>query len=147
FSLGMLDREQTRRKLDRVLDEMNRRNWDSFVVEQLEDDRFAGLCGLAAQEVDGADEIELGYRLMPEFWGRGLATEAARACRDYALRTLGLPRIISIIEPDNVGSIRVAEKAGLRYERDTRKWDRVVRIYALAAGRQSEMPSWSSRKA
>nr|NIM01242.1 GNAT family N-acetyltransferase [Acidobacteriota bacterium]NIM61968.1 GNAT family N-acetyltransferase [Acidobacteriota bacterium]NIO59690.1 GNAT family N-acetyltransferase [Acidobacteriota bacterium]NIQ30785.1 GNAT family N-acetyltransferase [Acidobacteriota bacterium]NIQ85818.1 GNAT family N-acetyltransferase [Acidobacteriota bacterium] len=125
--------EQTREKLDRILASMAERGWDSFVIERRDDPRFAGIVGLAPQEVDGVEEIELGYRLMPPFWGQGLATEAACATRDYAFETLGLPRIISIIEPENVGSIRVAEKAGLRYERDAHKWERVVRIYAAAA--------------
>ncbi len=133
FSLGLLDREQAGKKLDGILALMAERGWDSFVIELLGDDRFAGIVGLAPQEVDGVEEIELGYRLMPEFWGRGLATEAARATRDYAFETLSLPRIISIIEPENIGSIRVAEKTGLSFERETRKWDRMVRIYAAAA--------------
>ncbi len=132
FSLGLLDREQAKEKLDRILATMAERGWDSFVIEHRDDGRFAGIVGLAPQEVDGVEEIELGYRLMPECWGRGLATEAARATRDYAFDTLGLPRIISIIEPENVGSIRVAEKAGLRFERETYKWERTVRIYAAA---------------
>ncbi len=116
FSLGLLDR-----------------GWDSFVIELRDDGRFVGIVGLAPQQVDGVAEVELGYRLMSEFWGLGLGTEAARVTRDYAFGTLGLPRIISIIEPENVGSIRVAEKAGLRFERETYKWERTVRIYAAGS--------------
>lgn len=141
FSLGLLDREQTREKLDRILESMATRGWDSFVVELLDGDQFVGICGLAPQTVDDVDEIELGYRLIPEFWGRGIATEAACACRDYAFKTLGIPRIIAIIEPENVGSIRVSEKAGLRFEKETRKWDRQVRIYSALAENYSDMPT------
>jgi len=132
FSLGLLDREQTREKLNRIVESMAASGWDSFGVELLDGNRFVGICGLAPQNVDDVDEIELGYRLMPEFWGRGIATEAARACRDYAFKTLGLPRIISIIESKNNASIRVTEKIGLRFEKETWKWDRQVRIYAAA---------------
>jgi len=128
FSLGLLDREQALEKLDRML----ATGWDSFVVERIEDDRFAGICGLAPQTVDDIDEVELGYRLMPDSWGRGIATEAARACRDHAFETLGLPRIISIIEAANVASIRVVEKVGLRFEKETRMWERPVRVYSAA---------------
>ena len=141
FSLGLLDREQTREKLDKILATAAVRGWDAFAVEQLEDDRFAGICGLAPQTVDGVEEVELGYRFVPEFWGRGIATEAALACRDYAFETLRLPRIIAIIEAANIGSIRVTEKIGLRFEKETRKWDRQVRIYSAMAGRQFEMPT------
>lgn len=141
FSLGLLDREQTRVKLDRILESMASRGWDSFVIELLDDDRFVGIVGLAPQTVDGVEEIELGYRLMPEFWGRGLATEAACACRDYAFKTLGMPRIISIIEAANSGSIRVAEKVGLCFENETHKWDRPVSIYSARPGDYSDTPT------
>jgi ribosomal-protein-alanine N-acetyltransferase len=130
FSLGLLDREQVREKLDRILATCAARGWNSFAVERIEDDRFAGICGLAPQNVDDIEEVELGYRLMPDFWGQGVATEAARACGDYALNTVGLPRIISIIEAANFGSIRVAEKIGLHLEKETWMWERPVRIYS-----------------
>ncbi len=58
-----------------------------------------------------------------------------------AFETLRLPRIIAIIEPANIGSIRVTEKIGLRFEKETRKWDRQVRIYSTRAVRHSEMPT------
>ena len=58
-----------------------------------------------------------------------------------AFETLRLPRIIAIIEPANIGSIRVSEKSGLRFEKETRKWDRQVRIYSAMAVRHSEMPT------
>jgi RimJ/RimL family protein N-acetyltransferase len=61
--------------------------------------------------------VEIGWRLAQEYWGKGLATEGAIACRDYGLGPLGLDRIISIIRPENTASWRVAEKIGMRIER------------------------------
>jgi len=87
FSLGLLDRKQTREKLDKILATAVVKDWNSFAVERLEDDRFTGICGFTPQTVDEVDEVEMGYRFMPEFWGRGFATEAALACRDYAFET------------------------------------------------------------
>ena len=52
---------------------------------------------------------------MPEFWGRGLATEAALPAIDYGFRQLGLKQIIGLVDPDNVASVRVLEKLGLRF--------------------------------
>ena len=129
------------KKLDRILESMATRGWDSFVVELLDGDHFVGICGLAPQTIDDINEVELGYRLMPEFWGRGMATEAACACRDYAFKNLGMPRIIAIIEPANAGSIRVTEKVGLRFEKETREWDRHVQIFSAHADGQFEMPT------
>ena len=64
------------------------------------------------------DEAELGFRLARFHWGRGHATEAAAAIRDHGLRTLRLPRIVAIIDPDNLAAVRVAEKIGMRCERE-----------------------------
>jgi ribosomal-protein-alanine N-acetyltransferase len=65
------------------------------------------------------------------FWGSGYATEAAIACRDHAFTELGRERIISLIEPNNLASIRVAEKIGESYERDVRLSWGTVGLYSL----------------
>lgn len=73
-----------------------------------------GDCGLTVQSVDGECEIEIGYHLRRDLWGQGLATEAARACRDYGFERLPVDRLISLIRPENLPSRRVAEKNGMR---------------------------------
>ena len=82
-----------------------------------DDGGFAGDCGLTPQVVDGVTELEVGYHVRPALQGRGYATEAAAACRDYARTVLGAGRLIAIIHPDNRPSQRVAEKIGLRPEK------------------------------
>jgi RimJ/RimL family protein N-acetyltransferase len=78
-----------------------------------------GYCGLTQfSNRCAAGEAELGYRLARAHWGQGYATEAARAVRDHAFATLALPRLIAMIDPRNTASLRVAEKLGMRYERD-----------------------------
>ena len=72
-----------------------------------------GDCGLTRQTVDGTDEIEIGYHVRRELWGRGYAPEAACACRDYGFARLRSDRLISLIRPENLPSRRVAEKTGL----------------------------------
>ncbi len=72
-----------------------------------------GDCGLTVQPVDGTDEIEIGYHVRRDHWGQGLATEAARACRDYGFAHLPVDHIISLIRPENLPSRRVAEKNGM----------------------------------
>jgi len=78
---------------------------------------IGGSCGPALQEVEGRSEIEVGYNVRRDLWGRGYATEAARACIEYGFRELGAQRVISMIRPENVRSIRVAEKNGMHRER------------------------------
>jgi ribosomal-protein-alanine N-acetyltransferase len=72
-----------------------------------------GDCGLTRQRVDGVDEIELGYHVRRDLWGRGYAPEAARACRDYGFAQLGVDRLISLVRMGNLPSRRVAEKIGM----------------------------------
>ena len=76
-----------------------------------------GDCGLVWQEVEGVQEPEIGYHVHREHQGRGYATEAARAVRDYAFGTLGCDHVISMIRPENLASRRVAEKNGLTVNR------------------------------
>ena len=69
-------------------------------------------------EVEGVDEVEVGYGFFPEYWGRGLATEIARACVRTGRDVLGLRSVVTITLPTNLASRRVMQKAGLVYERD-----------------------------
>jgi len=79
--------------------------------------QFAGDCGLVMQEVDGVEELEVGYHFNKNYWGRGLAAEAARGCMEYAFTQLGCRRIISMIRPENTPSRRIAERNGLQIEK------------------------------
>jgi RimJ/RimL family protein N-acetyltransferase len=83
--------------------------------------------------IDGREEVELGYRLIRSRWGKGLATEAAIATVHYAFEVLKLPRLISIIEPENHRSIRVAEKCGLVSRKEAKFHGISVKIYAIEA--------------
>jgi RimJ/RimL family protein N-acetyltransferase len=91
-----------------------------WAVMRKRDARFLGICGLLTQRIDGQREVEVGYRFSHHHWNRGYATEAAKGCMDYARDRLGLASIISLIRPANRPSIRVAEKNGLRLEKETR---------------------------
>lgn len=75
-----------------------------------------GDCGITLQETPAGLEPEIGYHLWREYWGMGLATEAAMACRDYAFHTLGLRRVVSITSPENTPSQKVAERVHDRLE-------------------------------
>lgn len=72
-----------------------------------------GDCGITRQEVEGEHLYEIGYHLRRDFWGQGLATEAAIACRDWAFAHLAIHRVISLIRPENLPSRRVAERNGM----------------------------------
>lgn len=73
--------------------------------------------GLTVQRVDDVDEVEIGYHVRAGLQGKGLATEAAAACRDYARETLEIDRLIAIINPANVPSRRVVERSARTWRR------------------------------
>lgn len=77
------------------------------------DNRLIGFAGLKYLPEFG--ETDIGYRFLPKYWGKGLATEASRAIIDYGFEHLKLKRIIGIAMPENIGSWKVLEKVGLHY--------------------------------
>jgi RimJ/RimL family protein N-acetyltransferase len=88
-----------------------------YAVVERQSQAVIGYCGLFFfPDINGQPEVEIGYRLARAAWGRGYATEAAQAVRDFAFDRLGLQRLIAIIDPSNTASIRVAEKIGMRHE-------------------------------
>jgi RimJ/RimL family protein N-acetyltransferase len=88
-----------------------------LAMELRETREVVGDCGPVWQDVEGVQELEIGYHVRRDCQNRGLATEAARAVRAYAFGSLGCERVISLIRPENGPSRRVAEKNGFRMER------------------------------
>ncbi|MBF4994362.1 GNAT family N-acetyltransferase [Arthrobacter gandavensis] len=90
-----------------------RHGYGLWIVET-HDGEFLGDCGLTWQRINGEKtELEVGYHIRCDRQGRGYATEAAAACRDFARETLLEPRLVAIIHPENAASRRVAEKLGM----------------------------------
>jgi RimJ/RimL family protein N-acetyltransferase len=133
--------------------ERMRRHWDRhgvglFSVVRKEDELLLGRVGFLLwdperwvsamrEDLDGELETEVGWTLGSEHWGQGYATEAATACRDWALGKLGLTRLVSVIAPGNAASIRVAEKIGETLEREDLPgpyFGRRVDLYSLGNG-------------
>lgn len=83
-----------------------------------ESGNFIGRCGLLPMTIDGQYEVEVAYLIDKAYWGQGLGTEAAGAIRDYGFERLRLTRLICLVDPENLASIRVAEKIGMRFEKE-----------------------------
>ncbi len=122
----------TRRAIADALDRAARhyRNYPGLGVwpaEERSNGRFIGWFCL--KYIPKTVEVEVGYRLLPEAWGRGFATEGAKALVAYGLGDIGLYRIVGITHPDNAASQRVLHKAGLRDAGWGRYYDRDVRVF------------------
>jgi ribosomal-protein-alanine N-acetyltransferase len=83
-----------------------------------ENNELIGRCGLIYQQVEGTQEVEVSYLIDRHYWGRGLATEAAREAVKLGFEKYKFPRIVAMINPANIASVRVAQKIGMKYERD-----------------------------
>ncbi|WP_430906310.1 GNAT family N-acetyltransferase [Maribacter sp. 2-571] len=95
-------------------------------------EQLVGLAGLLIQEVAGKREIEIAYSLLPEFWGKGLATEAALQCKEVAIERQLAPSLISIIQIHNLPSQKVATAVGMQQRGTTQYHNNPVHIYRIA---------------
>lgn len=94
-------------------------------------DQLIGQAGLLPKNVDGKREIEIGYWLIPSYWGKGLAKEVALSLRDYGFRQIRCPRLICLINPNNPASIFVARRIGMSYQKTT-QWNGITAlVYGL----------------
>ncbi|MBI4854445.1 MAG: GNAT family N-acetyltransferase [Acidobacteria bacterium] len=110
-----MPREQTLARFNFYLEHQEKHQFAIWAVINKEDSLFIGLCGL--QFLENTENVEVGYRLARAFWGKGLATEAAKACINYGFNKLSLPEIVAVIDPENIASHKVIEKVGLKYEK------------------------------
>src|SRR5262249_13517165 len=124
-----VSRGETEKRLHAYIEHWRQHGFGLRAAIHKHDHAFVGFCGL--QFVVGTQEIEVGFRLAKQYWGQGLATEAARAVIRRGFQVLGLERIIGLAHPENLASQRVLEKSGLKHEKDAYYYEQLVRYYAI----------------
>lgn len=134
FSLGLYTREQTQAILQKFLSWNEAGLPSPFAVILRENPGVLGYCGFL-HHPEVPEEVEIGYRLDSAYWNRGLITEATRAVRDYAFIDLKLPRVISLVHPDNIPSRRVAEKIGMTVEKQITFRGFPTNVFSLSRNR------------
>lgn len=122
--------EQTKSWIKRNLERYQVDGFGLWGVLLKENNQFIGDCGLVKQTIAGKTYVEIGYHINKIEWSKGYATEAAMSCMDYGFNTLGLNKLISIIDPKNCPSIRVAEKIGFTKEQDLFVFNKIHSIYS-----------------
>jgi [ribosomal protein S5]-alanine N-acetyltransferase len=110
--------EHVRTFSQKHIDDWGRLGFSLWTIRDRETGAFIGRGGLRPVAVDGVDEVELGYGMRPEWWGRGLATEMSRVALEVGFDRLGLGRVVSFTLPTNKRSRHVMEKVGMTFERD-----------------------------
>jgi RimJ/RimL family protein N-acetyltransferase len=115
---GVRSENESWEQLRSGLEHWERYGFGPWVFHARETGEALGGAALRHVEIEGRDEVEVGYGLVPDFWGQGLAAELARESVRVGFEVLGLPDLVSFTLPTNSRSRRVMEKAGFRYERD-----------------------------
>jgi [ribosomal protein S5]-alanine N-acetyltransferase len=135
FSLtGPMSRQEAQAHFQKkVLEPYELYRFGRWALEHKKDRKIIGFAGLSYEEIDGEEKIELGYRLLPAYWGKGLAYEALELICNYAFSELKLADLVAIIEPENIRSIRLAERVGMKPLKETQFYHKHVVIYARFA--------------
>ncbi|WP_223644042.1 GNAT family N-acetyltransferase [Corallococcus sp. EGB] len=122
--------DDARRILGLWLEDWEREGVGYWLVERLSAPGVVvGLCGLRHKELEGQRVLNLAYRLAPETWGSGYATEVSRVALALAARHLPHVPLVAIIHPENTASIHVAERLGMRLDRHITEDGILNRVY------------------
>jgi RimJ/RimL family protein N-acetyltransferase len=110
------DRAESDAMLDRLNARLDRDGMTFFALETKADGALVGMTGLArlGPDLPFAPGVEIGWRLFPEVWGKGYATEAARACLDRAFSTVAPDAVVSFCVADNHASEAVMQRLGFK---------------------------------
>lgn len=117
---GIQDVEKTKLLIEKIQAHFSEHGFSLYAVVLKENDEFIGFTGLltATFEAPFTPAVEIGWRLASSHWGKGYATEAAKAVLDYAFNTLKLNEVVSFTTVNNTPSRRVMEKIGLTHNPD-----------------------------
>lgn len=127
--LSPRSKEQTQASLNKHIQHWQDYNFGMWAVVYKDSGRMIGRCGLGF--LDNTPEVELGYVFDKSYWRMGIATEAAIATLKYGFREIKLNRIVAIAHPQNIASVRVIQKAGMKYEKNARFYNVDVVYYAV----------------
>jgi ribosomal-protein-alanine N-acetyltransferase len=129
--------EEAKRSLVSILEHWDKHGFGLWAVTDKEKKVLLGRCGLNL--ITETSEVEVDFVVARDFWGRGYATEAAKAALIYGFDALKLDRIIALAKPENVASRRVIEKIGMRYVKHAEYWGITCAYYEISKAEHSRM--------
>lgn len=135
---GQKTREQTLESLAALIKQFDEHGFSYWIIEDKETGAFMGRGGLKIISIDGIDEVALGYSFLPEYWGKGFATEIAKKITQIGFDEFKLETIAAYALPDNSDSLRVMDKLGFVFEKNCTLFDKPQVLYRLTKERWQE---------
>ena len=136
--------EESRAWIQRWLAHQDVHGFSLSAIEDRETGEFLGNCGPAVQLIDGEEHVELGWSVTPSRARQGIASEAATAWRDHCLGPMAMDHVVSLVRPENLPSLGVAERIGMTPWKETnygsRGWRHIVYRVDAVPARRSRMP-------
>jgi RimJ/RimL family protein N-acetyltransferase len=131
---GILSHDELERRIkEDLLGDYQKHGFGRMAVGLKGGQDFIGFVGL--KYLEDMDEVDIGFRFMSQYWGKGIATEAAKACLEYGFEELGLKRIIGMVLPENGASVRVLEKCGFVFEKKMMEDGMLIHVFSKHANR------------
>lgn len=127
-----MNQEEALGWINRTLSNYEKLGVGFWIVEDKTSGKFLGQCGLIPQEYDGVNVMEIAYLFARQEWGKGYATESAKACKQYGFQVMSLNKMYSFIDANNTTSARVAERNGMHIEKTITKWGKDVLVYSVS---------------
>jgi RimJ/RimL family protein N-acetyltransferase len=129
---GPFTHEKSKQWIEWNLDNYRTYGFGLWAVILKESGLFIGDCGISMQKINGNLEPEIGYHIDKAYTGKGYATEAAQACRDYAFDVLKLKKVYSYMKYTNIASQKVAEKNGMKLVAELAdEKNKITKVYAI----------------
>ena len=142
FPEGTLNYEETKEELEWFLNGHPRHPelglWATILKET---GQFVGRCGLLPWTIEGQEEVEVAYLIAKDHWRKGLGSEAAQGILQYGFETLGLSRLICLIDKDNEASIKVATGLGMTLEKEIADEMGPAQVYSIYRPQMNEANS------
>lgn len=123
-------KEQTQTSLSKHIKQWQEQNFGIWAVIHKDSGKIIGRCGLGF--LQNTPEVELGYVFDKSYWNMGIATEASRATLKYGFLEVKLDKIVAIAIPQNIASVRVIQKVGMKYQKNARYYGHDVVYYVIS---------------
>ena len=124
-----ISREDTAKSLQSFVEHWQQKKYGVWAIVERGSSQTIGYCGL--RYLNQLDEVEVLYGLAKAYWGKGIATKAAKAAVEFGFEIINLDRVIAMALPDNVASIKVINNVGLQYEKQIHMFGLEVLYYSM----------------